>query len=84
MSGRRGYHVTTPAKLARYEATGVILPPVRFWGSRDLAERWLRRVGRSIVLSFDWPDPTYPLPDHRMFGPSPYWTPSMVRKWRIE
>ena len=75
-----GFHVTTPAKLARYEATGCILPPVRFWRSRECADRWAQRVGRTVVLQIDVPDLAYPMPDHQppMMA---WWTPECVRRW---
>lgn len=40
------YHATTPKKLARYRATGTILPPVRGFDSRQAAEEWVRPHGR--------------------------------------
>jgi hypothetical protein len=76
----RGYHVTTAAKLERYQQTGAILPPVRFWPGLYTATRWAKRTGRTVILSFDWPDTAYPLPDHR----PALWTPDFVREWREE
>jgi len=56
------FHVTTEKKLERYKASGCILAPVRFWSTRYAAERWARKTGRGIILSFARPEQTYPLP----------------------
>ena len=77
-----GYHVTTPRKLARYRATGAILPPVRFWRWPASARAWARRTGRTIVLVIE-PKITHPLPDHRPRGHA-WWTPEIVRDWKVE
>lgn len=75
------YHVTTPAKLARYEATGGILPPVRFWRFKSSAFAWARKTRRTIVLELDEPSVAYPLPDHQPPRHA-WWSPEMVRTWR--
>ena len=75
------YHATTPKKLERYKATGVILPPVRFWTSIKTATDWALRVKRTIILEVE-PDHAYPLPDHKPKGCA-WWTDSMVREWII-
>lgn len=77
-----GYHATTPRKLARYEATGCILPPVRFWRSAATAQRWAERTKRSVVLAIEVPEPAYPLPDHQPPGMA-WWTPGYVRRWTL-
>lgn len=77
-----GYHVTTPAKLARYRATGGILPPVRFWRSAKTAWAWAKRTGRGIVLRVEVGE-AHPLPDHHPRGMA-WWTPWMVRRWEQE
>lgn len=74
-----GYHVTTPAKLSRYEATGMILPPVRFWRWQASATAWGLRTGRTVVLRIEV-GTAYPLPDHRPPGHA-WWTPEYVRGW---
>ncbi len=71
-----GYHVTTVRKLAQYEATGCILPPVRFWPSWYTAHRWAKRTGRTVILEIPFTQ-SYPLPDHR----PAQWTPEVVRTW---
>ena len=73
-----GYHVTTPRKLARYKATGAILPPVRYWPTLETAQRWARRTGRPLILRIDC-ETSYPLPDHRPAR----WTPELVRQWEV-
>ena len=75
-----GYHVTTPKKLARYQATGAILPPVRFWAFERSAQSWADKTGRHVILRIDV-DTAYPLPDHKPTGHA-YWTPELVRFWR--
>jgi len=72
------YHATSPTKLARYRATGCILPPVRFWITREAAEDFMRRTHRSVLLRFPTPDPCYPLDGHSKRAA---WTTSMVREW---
>lgn len=75
----KGWHVTTPKKLGRYEATGAILPPVRFWRFPASAEAWARKTGRSVVLEIEV-EAAHPLPDHRPRGHA-WWTPETVRCW---
>ena len=76
-----GYHVTTPKKLARYEATGAILPPVRFWIFQASAEAWARKTGRSLILKIE-SEKAFPLPDHKPSGHA-YWTPTPMRAWEV-
>lgn len=71
-----GYHVTTARKVARYRATGAILPPVRFFPDKSTAERWGLRTGREIILRFECTT-CYPLPDHK----PAMWTPETVARW---
>jgi hypothetical protein len=73
-----GYHVTTLKKLSKYEASRCILPPVRFFPSLLTAERWAKRTGREIILSFEY-DSSWPLPDHKPAR----WTDEVVRSWKI-
>lgn len=73
-----GYHVTTPAKLARYQATGAILPPVRFWPNEYTARGWSKRTGRPLILRFEC-EVSYPLPDHVPAR----WTSELVRSWEV-
>ena len=77
---RVGYHVTTPKKLSRYEETGCILEPVRFWSNVDSAKRWGRRAGRGIVLKIEV-QRAWPLPDHKPRGAA-WWTDESVRTWQ--
>ncbi len=75
----KGWHATTPKKLARYEATGCILPPVRFWQYEASARAWAARTSRSVLLEVDV-DTAYPLPDHQPRGHA-WWSPEHVREW---
>lgn len=74
------FHATTPRRLERMRQTGAILPPVRYWPSIDLAKRWAKRVGRTLIISFERPEPSYLLPDHKPAS----WSPSVVYDFRIE
>jgi len=77
-----GYHVTTPRKLARYQASGAIWPPVRFWVTRADAERLARQTGRLLILRLAVPDAAVRvLPGHRS---APRVTDALVRAWRVE
>lgn len=73
------WHATTPAKLARYVATGGILPPVRGWIYQRSAEAWARRVGRTVLLRLEVPT-AYPLPDHQPPGHA-WWHDGIVTSW---
>ena len=77
-----GWHVTTPRKLARYRTSGAIWPPVRFWLSKETAERWMQRVGRSIILRIEAPE-AFPMHDHRPHGMA-WWSPNVVREFEPE
>ena len=72
-----GYHCTTPKKLARYAATGGILPPVRFWRSEGTARDWMSKTSRSVLLKIEV-ETGYPLPDHKPRGMA-WWSPEVVR-----
>lgn len=76
--GYHGYHCTTPAKLARYQATGCILSPVRFWPSEDTARKWMTRTGRTVLLRIPV-SRSWPLPDHKPAR----WTDDLVRTWEV-
>ena len=58
----KAYHCTTPKKVKRYKTTGGILPPVRFWSTEYSARKWIQKTGRSVLLIFDAPERTFPLP----------------------
>ena len=74
-----GYHATTPAKLAKYEASRAILPPVRWWSTEGAARRWMKRVtGRTVLLAIETPQMTFPLPVRG----GAMWTPEYVRTWK--
>ena len=73
----RVYHCTTPKKLRKYKGTGAILPPVRFWTTEYSAMKWMCKTGRSILLSFDRPAKSYPLP----IKGGAMWTGELIRSW---
>lgn len=74
------YHCTTPKKLAAYQATGGILPPVRGWSFERSARAWGRKTGRTVLLRIETGPKTYPLPDHYPAGHG-YWADEIVRCW---
>lgn len=71
------FHATTPKKVARYEASGVILPPVYFWTDERFARIWMKKTGRPLLLTFEAPTVSYPLPMRK----SARWTPTMIYEW---
>jgi hypothetical protein len=73
-----GYHVCTQKKIERYNNTGAILPPVRFWPTLETAKRWAKRTGREKILEID-STVSYPLPDHKPAR----WTDQHIRNWRV-
>ncbi len=74
-----GFHVTTPAKIERYEATGCILSPVRFWRFENSARAWAKKTGRSVILKIEVTE-AYPMPDHAPKGHA-WWSPEYVRNY---
>lgn len=69
------YHVTTTKKARKYITTGAILPPVRYWICAHSANRFARKTGRNIMLCFEEPEVSYPLP----IKGGAKWSPNMVR-----
>lgn len=74
------YHVTTQKKLERFNRSGCILPPVRYWTTLYSALRWARRTGRLIILEFEEPLISYPLPQKG----GTKWSPEIIREWKIK
>lgn len=74
------FHVTTRKKLARYCATGAILPPVRFWLYEASARAWAQKTKRDVILAIT-PKVRFPLPDHQPRGHA-WWTDDPIRAWR--
>ena len=73
-----GYHCTTPRKLERYQQSGCILPPVRFFPNEETARRWMKRTGRNLLLVISVGS-SWPLPDHKPAR----WSDEVVRQWVI-
>lgn len=71
-----GYHVTTVKKLQKYQATGGILPPVRFWPTEYTARKWAQKTCRDVILKIEC-GVSYPLPDHKPAR----WTDEIVRTY---
>ena len=73
----KGYHATTPSKLARYEATGCILAPVWYWPFRAQAEKWAKEKHRGVLLEIEV-GANHPLPRRRC-----RWSSENVRTWMV-
>lgn len=73
-----GYHVTTSKKYKRYQDTGGILPPVRFWRTIDTARAWAKKTKRDLILIINVDDNlAHPLPDHQPRGMA-WWADQIV------
>jgi len=70
------YHVTTAKKLKRYRQTGAILPPVRYWTTEYSARKWAKKTQRLIIMDFEEPKESYPLPIKKIKGAK--WSPEKV------
>ena len=68
------YHATTPKELARYRATGTILPPVRGFDTLAACRRWARAHSRTIIVRVTPSGPVWPLPDHHQPEGLAWWT----------
>jgi len=73
------YHCTTRKKLLRYKRSKCILPPVRYWTSKSSAIKWSRKTHRDIILVFNEPESSYPLPIK--YGAK--WSPQPVYSWEL-
>ena len=58
------YHVTSPKKLAKYQADGKIRAPVRAWCDIFEAVRFSCSTGREIILRLKFPDDAKRLGGH--------------------
>lgn len=77
------YHATTPRKLARYVATGAILPPVRGFDTLAGVQEWARLTdGRTVILKLEV-EHTQALPDHHNAFGLAWWTPVEVSRWTV-
>lgn len=59
------YHVTTSKKLARYQKSKCIYPPVRAWESVEEAERFSKSTARRVILRLKFPPDAPRLPGHK-------------------
>jgi hypothetical protein len=71
------WHATTPKKLARYQASRAILPPVRGFDAPAAAAEWARLHGRSILMRLPVRN-AQALPDHHLPEGLAWWTPYAV------
>lgn len=79
------FHATTPRKLARYVATGAILPPVRGFDTIEACRAWAREHGpRTIILRLQVAWPVHALPYHHRPEGAAWWTPADVTGWETE
>lgn len=77
------YHATTPRKLARYVATGAILPPVRGFDTLAGVQEWARLTnGRTVILKLEV-EQAQALPDHHNAFGLAWWTPVAVSCWTM-
>ena len=77
------YHATTPRKLARYVATGAILPPVRGFDTLEGVREWARLTdGRTVILKLEV-EHAQALPDHHNAFGLAWWTPVEVSRWTV-
>ena len=77
------YHATTPRKLARYVATGAILPPVRGFDTLAGVQEWARLTnGRTVILKLEV-EHAQALPDHHNAYGLAWWTPVAVGRWTM-
>lgn len=78
------WHATTPRKVARYEASRAILPPVRGFDTEEAARTWGAEHGpRTVVLRLEVAWPVHPMPDHHRDDGAAWWTPADVRTWEV-
>lgn len=77
------YHATTPRKLARYRATGTILPPVRGFDTVEACQRFMRRTGRTLMLRVTPTMGPWPLPDHHHASGLAWWTTDIAEDWGV-
>ena len=71
------YHCTTQKKLDRYASSRLILPPVYYFTTKYSALKWMKKTGRKILLAFNEPLRSYPLPMKN----GAMWSDEFVRKW---
>ena len=58
------YHVTSLAKLKKYEKSGCINAPVRAWETIEQAQRMSLSTGRRIILRLKFPNNADKLEGH--------------------
>lgn len=68
------FHMTTPKKLARYQATGRILAPVRGFDTLEGALASKMAINRKLVVVVVIHGPVWPLPDHHNAEGLAWWT----------
>lgn len=78
------YHATTPKKLARYNATGTVLPPVRGFDTPEACRDFMRRTGRTLMLEVTPAATPHPLPDHHLTEGLAWWTTDIENYMEIQ
>ena len=76
------FHVTTPKKLSRYNASKRIIKPVRGFSNIEAAKEWARITRRSIIVEFTADDP-HKLPDHHNKYGTAWWNDNDVKDFKI-
>jgi hypothetical protein len=75
------YHATTPKKVQRYHASGMIIAPVRGFTTLQAALAWACKTGRSVVLEVQGQD-CHKLPDHHNAFGDAWWIDHDVSAWK--
>lgn len=75
------YHVTTPAKVKKYHASGCIHSPVRGFDTPMAAMAWAIRTGRTVILKVE-ADKPYKLPDHHNEFGTAWWNDGDISSWK--
>ncbi len=76
------YHVITLKKLSKYKITRFIYKPVRGFTTLEGAERWAKRVGRTVIIKFVGKD-IHKLPNyHNSYGRA-WWNDKDVYEYEV-
>lgn len=82
MTPKMLYHTTTPKKLQRYEISKRIISPVRGFLTKEAAEYWAKRHGRSILIMFKATKP-WKLPDHHNRHGTAWWNEGDIETFEV-
>ena len=74
------FHATTQKKAANYRHSKRIIAPVRGFSTLMAAMAWACKVGRTVIVEFDAPNP-HKLPDHHNAYGTAWWNDGDVTEW---